>query len=219
MGAQPCADVNDDVDSAGTTDRTSKPRPLTWRTYMISTGELRKGITLELDGVLYQLLEFQHIKVGRGSAQVRLKLKDIRGGHTIEKTVQAGEKFARARLDRRSMQFLYEEDSLYYFMDKENFEQTALNREQLGDALNYLKDSFSVDVLFYNDEPIGVELPLSVELEITDTVPGYRGDTAQGGTKPATLETGLIVNVPLFVNIGDKVRVDTRTGQYLERVS
>ena len=186
---------------------------------MISTGDLKKGITLELDGVLYQILEFQHIKVGRGSAQVRLKLKDIKGGHTIEKTVQAGEKFARARVERSTAQFLYEDDSLYYFMDKESFEQTALSKEQLGDALHYLKDGFTVDLLFYNNEPIGVELPLSVELEITDTMPGYRGDTAQGGTKPATLETGLVVNVPLFVNMGDRVRVDTRTGQYLERVS
>jgi len=186
---------------------------------MISTGELKKGITIELDGVLYQIVDWQHIKVGRGSAQVRLKLRGIRGGHTIERTFQAGEKFTRARLDRNAVQFLYNDDDLYYFMDSESFEQTVLSGEQLGDAINYLKEGMSLDILAYKDEPINVELPNSVELEVVETGPGFKGDTATAGNKPAKLETGITVQVPLFVSNGDIVRVDTRTGGYLERVS
>lgn len=185
---------------------------------MISTGDLKKGITIELEGELYQILDWQHIKMGRGSAQVRLKLRDIRGGHTIERTFQAGEKFARARLDRRAVQFLYSEGNLYYFMDSETFEQSALDAELLGDALNYLKEGMSLEILSYKDAPISVELPNSVELEVVDTGPSFKGDTAQAGNKPAKLDTGVIIQVPMFVNNGDIVRVDTRTGQYLERV-
>jgi len=186
---------------------------------MISTGELKKGITIELEEGLYQILDWQHIKMGRGSAQVRLKLRDIRAGHTIERTFQAGEKFSRARLDRHAVQFLYSDSDLYYFMDVESFEQTMLSREQLGDAINYLKEGMSLELLFYKDEPISVELPNSVELEVMDTGPGFKGDTATAGNKPAKLETGITIQVPLFINNGDTIRVDTRTGEYLERAS
>ena len=186
---------------------------------MISTGELKKGVTIELEGALYQILDWQHIKVGRGSAQVRLKLRDIRRGHTIERTFQAGEKFPRARLDRRAVQFLYSDGNLHYFMDVESFEQTMLSQEQLGNAINYLKEGMSLDILTYKDEPISVELPNSVELEVVETGPGFKGDTATAGNKPAKLETGITIQVPLFMNSGDIVRVDTRTGEYLERVS
>ena len=184
---------------------------------MISTGDLKKGITIELEGRLYQILDWQHIKVGRGSAQVRLKLRDIRGGHTVERTFQAGEKFARASLDRHEMQFLYCDNELYYFMDVKSYEQTMLNQEQLGDAMNYIKEGMSLDLLSYKEEPISVELPNSVALEVVETDPGFKGDTATAGNKPAKLETGITVQVPLFVNNGEIVRVDTRTGAYLER--
>jgi len=186
---------------------------------MISTGDLKKGITIELEGGLYSILDWQHIKMGRGSAQVRLKLRDIRGGHTIERTFQAGEKFVRARLDHRSAQYLYSDGDLHHFMDSESFEQSVLNADLLGDALNYLKEGMSLDILSYDGEPINIELPNSVELEVAETGPGFKGDTATAGNKPATLETGITVQVPLFVNTGDTVRVDTRTGEYLERVS
>ena len=184
---------------------------------MISTGDLKKGITIELDGELYQILDWQHIKVGRGSAQVRLKLRDIRAGHTIERTFQAGEKFPRARLDRNTVQFLYNDGDLYYFMDSESFEQSTLSLEQVGDAVNYLKEGMTLDILTYKDEPLNLELPNSVELEVVETDPGFRGNTATASNKPAKLETGITIQVPLFVDKGDIVRVDTRTGVYLER--
>ena len=184
---------------------------------MISTGDLKKGITIELDGELYQIIDWQHIKVGRGSAQVRLKLRDIRAGHTIERTFQAGEKFPRARLDRNTVQFLYNDGDLYYFMDSESFEQSTLSGKQVGDAINYLKEGMSLDILTYKDEPINLELPNSVELEVVETDPGFRGNTATASNKPAKLETGITIQVPLFVDKGDIVRVDTRTGVYLER--
>jgi elongation factor P len=184
---------------------------------MISTGDLKKGITIELDGELYQILDWQHIKVGRGSAQVRLKLRDIRAGHTIERTFQAGEKFPRARLDRNTVQFLYNDGDLYYFMDSESFEQSTLSLEQVGDACNYLKEGMTLDILTYKDEPINLELPNSVELEVVETDPGFNGNTATASNKPAKLETGITIQVPLFVDKGDIVRVDTRTGAYLER--
>ena len=185
---------------------------------MISAGDIKKGITLELDGTLYTILDFQHIKMGRGSAQVRLRLKDIKAGHIIERTFQAGEKFARARLDRRSAQYLYQDGDLFYFMDTDTFEQRALGASQLEESMPYLKDGFVLDILLYDEEPIGVELPNTVELLVTETGPSFRGDTAQGGNKPAVMETGVTIQVPLFINTGDTVRVDTRSGQYLERV-
>jgi elongation factor P len=184
---------------------------------MIGTGDLRKGVTIELDGVLYNVLDYQHIKMGRGSAQVRLRLRDIRGGHTIERTFQAGEKFARARLERHPMQFLYSDGEFYHFMNTETFDQMQLTPEQVGDAAQYLVENGTCEVLTYQDEPIGVELPTAVVLTVTKTEPGFKGDTATGGNKPATMETGLVVNVPLFVNEGDKLKIDTRTGAYLER--
>ena len=184
---------------------------------MISTGDLKKGITLELDGILYQILDWEHIKVGRGSAQVRLKLRDVRGGHTIERTFQAGEKFVRARLERQPAQYLYADGDLHYFMNTEPYEQLALNTAQLGDARRYLTENGTCEILIYSEEAIGVELSAAVELTVAQTDPWVKGDTAQGGTKPATLETGLVVGVPLFINTGDRIKVDTRSGQYLER--
>ncbi|MFC1944202.1 elongation factor P [Chloroflexota bacterium] len=184
---------------------------------MIGSGELRKGIAIELDGQLYYILDYQHIKVGRGSAQIRLKLRDLRAGHTIERTFQAGEKFNRARLEQRSVQYLYSDNDLYYFMDMESYEQIALSSAQLGDAMNYLKEEMLLAVLIYGEEPIGVEMPITADLKVVETTPGFKGDTASGGSKPARLETGISVQVPLFVSEGDTVRVDTRSGTYMER--
>ncbi len=186
---------------------------------MIDSGELRKGLTIELEEKLYQVLDYQHIKIGRGSAMVRLKLRDIRGGHTIERTFQASEKFTRARLDYRTMQYLYNDGNLYYFMDEETFEQTPIAAEQLGDTLDYLKEGMSLEISSYKGKLIGVELPVAVELEVVDTGPGFKGDTATAGNKAAKLETGITIQVPLFINNGDVIKVDTRTGEYLERVS
>ncbi len=186
---------------------------------MISSGDLRKGIVIELDGELYQVLDYHHIKMGRGSAQTRLKLRDIHAGHTTERTFQSSEKFTRAHIDYRSMQYLYNDGNLYYFMDEENYEQMPLNATQLGDVLNYLKEGMSLQVSSYKGEVLGVELPTFVELEVTNTDPGFKGDTATGGSKQATLETGLTIQVPLFVNTGDIIKVDTRNGNYLERAS
>ncbi|MGD9394204.1 MAG: elongation factor P [Dehalococcoidia bacterium] len=185
---------------------------------MIDSGELKKGLTIELEGKLYQVMSYQHIKIGRGSAVVKMKLRDIVGGHTIERTFQASEKFNRARLESRIMQYLYNDGNAYYFMDEKTFEQIPLSSEQLGDALDYLKENDSVEVTSYQGKIIGVELPITVELEVTETGPGFKGDTATAGNKPAKLETGITIQVPLFINNGDVIKVDTRTGQYLERV-
>jgi elongation factor P len=184
---------------------------------MIGVTEARRGITVEMDGVLYEVLEFEHIKMGRGSAQVRLKLRDVRGGHTIDRTFQAGAKLSRARIERQSCQYLYAERDLYYFMNTETYDQIPLNRNQVGDAINYLTENAGCDLLTFGDEPIGVELPAAVVLTIAESDPGVKGDTASGTTKPAKLESGLTIQVPLFVNPGDKVKVDTRSGAYLER--
>jgi len=185
---------------------------------MITSGELRKGITIELEGKLYQVVEYQHIKMKR-TALIRLKLNDIRGGHTIERTFQNTEKFNKVRLEYRDMQYLYHEGNLYYFMDTENYEQISIDHEQLGDAVNYLKDNMSLQVSSYEGELVGVELPITVELEVVDTDPGFKGNTATAGNKPAKLETGITIQVPLFINNGDIIKVDTRNGSYLERVS
>jgi elongation factor P len=174
-------------------------------------------MAIDLDGELWSVLEYTHLKLGRGSAQVRMKMRNVKTGTTVERTFQAGEKFRRAHLDRKTVQYLYREDGVYHFMDTQTFEQTAMNREQLGVVANYLNDGQTLELLTYQDQPIGADLPPSVELEVITTDPGLRGDTATAGTKPATLETGLVIQVPLFVNEGDRVRVDTRTGQYLER--
>lgn len=186
---------------------------------MIDAGELKKGITIILDGQLYQVLDYQHIKMGRGSAQIRIKLRDLRAGHIIEKSFQASEKFAKAFLERRPVQFLYNDGNLYHFMDNENYEQFAVEKSLLGEALNYLKENMNLELVTYKGAAIGVELPVSVELQIVETGPGFKGNTASAGGKPAKLETGITIQVPFFINTGDKIKVDTRTGQYLERVS
>jgi elongation factor P len=185
---------------------------------MINTGELRRGISIQLDNGLWTVLEFNHIKMGRGSAQVRLKLRNLRTGAIVERTFQAGERFQRAILERRTVQFLYESEGLYYFMDTETYDQTTLGADHVGSAKNYLKDGMNVELLTHDDEPLGIELPPNVELRVTYTEPGFKGDTATGGTKPARVETGMTVQVPLFVKTDDVIRVDTRTDSYLERV-
>jgi len=184
---------------------------------MINVTDARKGITIELDGGIYQVLDFEHIKIARGSAQVRLRLRDIRGGHTIDRTFQASAKFPRARVERQNVQFLYQDGDLYYFMNTQTYDQTPLNAAQVADAARFLTENASCELLAYGDEPIGIELPAAVVLAVAETEPWVKGDTAQGGTKPAKLETGLTVQVPLFVVTGDKVKVDTRSGVYLER--
>jgi len=185
---------------------------------MINATELRRGIVVELDGKLYQVMGYQHIKQKR-TALARVKLRDIQGGHTLERTFQSSEKLIRARLEFRNMQYLYRDGDLHYFMDQENFEQISLDTNQLGDGIDYMKEGMSLQISNYKGELIGVELPITVELEVTATEPGFKGDTATAGTKPATLETGLTIQVPLFINQGDIVKVDTRTGTYLERAS
>ncbi len=184
---------------------------------MINVTDARKGITVEMDGNLYQVLEYEHIKMARGSATVRLKLKDVRGGHIIEKTFQNSAKLARARVERLKVEYSYRDGGLWYFMDKETFEQTSLNDNQVGEAAKYLTENASCDLLMYGTEPIGLEVPAAVVLTVAETVPGVKGDTATGATKQATLESGLVVNVPLFVNGGDKLKINTTTGEYLER--
>jgi len=186
---------------------------------MIDAGELKKGITITLDGQLYQVLDYHHIKVGRGSAQIRIRLRDIKAGHIIEKSFQASEKFAKAFLERRPVQFLYSDGNLYHFMDNESYEQFAVEKGLVGDTVNYLKENMNLELLTHNGVPIGVELPLSVELKIAETGPGFKGNTASAGGKPAKMETGITIQVPFFLNAGDVIKVDTRTGTYLERVS
>ena len=186
---------------------------------MIDAGELKRGITIELDGQLYQVLDFQHIKMGRGSAQVRLKLRDVRAGHNTERSFQASETFTRAILERRPVQYLYNDGSLYHFMDTKTFEQTAIDKAMLGEALNYLKDGANLEMLTHKGKSVGIQLPVSVELKVVETGPGFKGDTASAGSKPAELETGMTIKVPFFINTGDIIKVDTRSGEYLERVS
>ncbi len=185
---------------------------------MITTGDLKKGVSIEMDGNLFTIVEWQHIKMGRGGAIVRIKLRNLRTGSTIERTFDAGSRFQRAYLDRHTVQYSYNDGDTYYFMDQGTYEMVQLSIEQLGDAKNYLLDGMQLDVVYYNDEPINVELPITVDLAVTYTEPGFKGDTATGGTKPATVETGLVVQVPLFVTTGDKIRVKTDTNTYVERV-
>jgi elongation factor P len=186
---------------------------------MIDAGELKRGITIELDGQLYQVLDFQHIKMGRGSAQVRLKLRDVRAGHNTERSFQASETFTRAVLERRPVQYLYNDGSLYHFMDTKTFEQTAIDKSMLGEALNYLKDGANLEMLTHKGKSVGIQLPVSVELKVVETGPGFKGDTASAGSKPAEMETGITIKVPFFINTGDTIKIDTRSGEYLERVS
>jgi len=185
---------------------------------MAANDEIRKGAIIELDRKLFQIIECQHIKMKR-TALLRMKLRDVRDGHTVERTFQSNERFNRVRLDTRKMQYLYNDGDLYYFMDEETFEQLPISKSQLAENVNYLKEGLSLEVSSYKSEIIAIELPITVELKIKRTEPGFKGDTATGGSKPATLETGITVQVPLFINEGDTVKIDTRSGQYLERVS
>ena len=185
---------------------------------MISAGDFRNGITIELDNHIYQIIEFQHVKPGKGAAFVRTKLKNVKNGGVIEKTFRPTEKCPQARIDRKDMQYLYSDGDLYHFMDVENYEQIALNEEAIGDTLKFVKENEMVKVCSHNGNVFAIEPPLFVELEITETEPGFKGDTATGATKPAVVETGATVYVPLFVNQGDVIKIDTRTGEYLSRV-
>ena len=185
---------------------------------MVSAGDFRNGVTLEMDGNIYQIIEFQHVKPGKGAAFVRTKLKNIINGGVVEKTFRPTEKFPTARNDRVEMQYLYNDGDLYYFMNTENYDQIALNNETIGDALKFVKENEMVKVCSHNGNVFAVEAPLFVELEVTETEPGFKGDTATGATKPAIVETGATVYVPLFVEQGDVIKIDTRTGEYLSRV-
>ncbi len=185
---------------------------------MISVNDFKTGVTIELDGQAYAVVEFQHVKPGKGAAFVRAKLKNVKTGATVERTFRGGEKVPKAHLDRREMQDLYNDGSGYIFMDNENFEQLSITAEQIGDGIKWLLENMNLQVLFFQDNIIGIELPNFVEMTIIDTEPGVKGDTATGVTKNATVETGATVKVPLFVNTGDKIRIDTRIGEYLDRV-
>ena len=185
---------------------------------MISAGDFRNGITIELDNNVYQIIEFQHVKPGKGAAFVRTKLKNIKSGGVVERTFRPTEKCPQARIDRKDMQYLYSDGDLYYFMDTESYDQIALNEETVGDALKFVKENEMCKMCSHNGSVFSVEPPLFVELVITDTEPGFKGDTATGASKPATVETGATVSVPLFVEQGDKIKIDTRTGEYLSRV-
>lgn len=185
---------------------------------MISANDLRKGITFEWDGDVYQVVDFQHVKPGKGAAFVRTKIKSVMGGGTKDVTFNPNEKFQEARIESREMQYLYNDGTLYYFMDPQSYEQTPLDKSVVEDAIHYIKENDIAYIKFYQNNAFLVEAPNFVELEVTETEPGVKGDTATGATKPATVETGATINVPLFVNIGDKIKIDTRTNEYLSRV-
>ena len=180
---------------------------------MISAGDFRNGVTFEMESQVYRVVDFQHVKPGKGAAFVRTKLKNVITGSVLEKTFNPTEKVEEAQIDRKDMQYLYNDGEVYYFMDSETYEQLPLNKDELGDTLNYLLDNMVVKILSYKGKVFGIEPPMFVELEVTYTEPGFKGNTSTGTLKPATLETGYIVNVPLFVEIGDKVRLDTRSGE------
>ena len=185
---------------------------------MISAGDFKNGVTVEIYGNIYQILEFQHVKPGKGAAFVRTKLKNIISGGVVEKTFRPTEKFPKAHIDRKDMQYLYRDGDLFNFMDVETYDQIALNEDVVGDSLKFVKENEVVKICSHNGNVFSVEPPLFVELAITETEPGFKGDTAQGATKPATVETGAIVMVPLFVEQGDVLKIDTRSGEYLSRV-
>ena len=185
---------------------------------MITAGEFRNGVTFELDGNVFQVLEFQHVKPGKGAAFVRTKLKNVITGGVVEKTFRPTEKMPKAHIERKDVEYSYNDGDLYYFMDQETFELSPLNKEQLGDALKFVKENMMVRLLIYKGTVFGIEPPTFVELEVTETEPGVKGDTATNVTKPATVETGATIFVPLFVNEGDVIRIDTRTGEYMARV-
>ena len=185
---------------------------------MVSAGDFKNGLTIQMDNNIWQIIEFQHVKPGKGAAFVRTKLKNIVSGGVVEKSFRPTEKFDLAHIEKREYQYLYSDGDLYNFMDTETFEQIALSAENVGDSLKFVKENEICKVCSYNGNVFSVEPPLFVELEITDTEPGFKGDTATGATKPATVETGATIAVPLFVSQGDKVKIDTRTGEYLSRV-
>ena len=185
---------------------------------MISAGDFRNGVTIELEGNIYQIIEFQHVKPGKGAAFVRTKLKNIKSGGVVEKTFRPTEKCPQARIDRKEMQYLYADGDLYNFMDTENYEQIALNKDAVGDAMKFVKENDNVKMVSYQGDIFAIEPPMFAELEVTETEPGVKGDTATNVTKPATVETGAQVAVPIFVNQGDKIQIDTRTGEYLKRL-
>ena len=185
---------------------------------MVTAGDFKNGITLEMDNAIWQIIEFQHVKPGKGAAFVRTKLKNIVSGGVVEKSFRPTEKFTLAHIERKEYQYLYADGDLYNFMDTETYDQIALSKENVGDSLKFVKENEICKVCSYNGNVFSVEPPLFVELEITDTEPGFKGDTATGASKPATVETGATVSVPLFVNTGDKIKIDTRTGEYLSRV-
>ena len=183
-----------------------------------SAGDFRNGTTFEMDGNVFRVVEFQHVKPGKGSAFVRTKLKNVISGAVIEKTFNPSEKYPAAQIEKKEMQYLYNDEDLYYFMDTESYDQVGLNADKVGDSLKFVKENEMVKVCSHNGNVFAIEPPLFVELTITDTEPGFKGDTATGATKPATVETGATVSVPLFVNTGDVIKIDTRTGEYLSRV-
>ena len=185
---------------------------------MISTGDVKKGVIIELDGQLLKVLDWTHIKMARGSAQVRMKLQNVRRGDIVERTFQAGTRWPRARVEQRKVQYLYGDGDSYHFMDNETYDQFAVSAAQIGDDARFLKETAEVFVTTHEGEVLGVDLPVSVDLFVTQTDPGFAGDTATGARKAATLETGLVVQVPLFVNEGDMLRIDTRTGEYMTRL-
>ena len=185
---------------------------------MISAGDFRNGITIEYENNIYQIIEFQHVKPGKGAAFVRTKLKNIKNGGVVEKTFRPTEKCPQARIDRKDMQYLYSDGDLFHFMDAETYDQIALSADNVGDSLKFVKENDTVKICSHNGDVFAIEPPLFVELEITETEPGVKGDTATGATKPAVVETGATVYVPLFVELGDKIKIDTRTGEYLSRV-
>ncbi len=185
---------------------------------MISTGELKKGVAIELDGDLWQILDYHHIKMGRGSAQVRITLRNIKRGQTVERSFQAGTKWPRASMERRPVQYLYRDGDDFHFMDTDTYDQFVLSAEQLDNTVPYLTDGMTLERTSYQGETIGVELPVTVDLVVTETEPGFAGDTQTGARKPAKTESGLVVTVPIFVEEGDTIRVDTRTGEYQTRV-
>jgi len=184
---------------------------------MITAGEFKNGVTFELDGQVFQVVEFQHVKPGKGAAFVRTRLKNIITGATVERTFSPTDKMPKAHIDRKEMQYLYNDGDLYYFMDTETYEQLPISKDTIGDTFKFVKENMNVKILSFKGNVFGIEPPTFVELEVTETEPGFKGDTATGATKPATLETGAVVKVPLFINQGDIIRIDTRTGEYLER--
>ena len=184
---------------------------------MITAGDFRNGVTFEMEGNVYQIVEFQHVKPGKGAAFVRTKIKNVITGGVVEKTFRPTEKMEKAHIDRRDMQFSYADGDLYYFMDNETFDMLPINADQVGDALKFVKENMDCKILSYKGNVFGIEPPTFVELMISATEPGVKGDTATGATKPATLETGATIMVPLFINEGEMIRVDTRTGEYMER--